>query len=202
MILGLLDEAVTVGARLAPACEVIGLDPRTVQRWKGQGVGADGRAGPATRPRNALSAKERARVVELMDNPDNMVKWQENLVSYKQKSGTPGEVGARTVFVYGMPGREQEMIETIVSKNFPDEFTATYEAPGVWNLNRNFFEELGPNKTRWRLEAEFRFRGSMRIFLLLNKKAFPRESLRNMNNFKKFAESSDRLIGRKKDLIE
>ena len=68
MILGLLDEAVTVGARLAPACEVIGLDPRTVQRWKGQGVGADGRAGPATRPRNALSAKERARVVELVSS--------------------------------------------------------------------------------------------------------------------------------------
>ena len=44
MILGLLDEAVTSGARLAPACEVIGLDPRTVQRWKNQSVGEDRRA--------------------------------------------------------------------------------------------------------------------------------------------------------------
>lgn len=69
MILGLLDEAVTAGARLAPACEVLGLDPRTVQRWKRRGVGEDGRAGPSTKPQNALTSAERTRILELVNSP-------------------------------------------------------------------------------------------------------------------------------------
>ena len=69
MMLGLLDEAVADGARLAPACEVIGLDPRTVQRWKLQGIGEDRRAGPMTKPRNALSPVEEAKVLDLANSP-------------------------------------------------------------------------------------------------------------------------------------
>lgn len=69
MILGLLDEAVSAGARLSSACGVVGLDVRTIQRWKKQGVGEDRRAGPSTRPRNALTSKEKAKVVELANSP-------------------------------------------------------------------------------------------------------------------------------------
>jgi len=68
VILGLLDEAVTAGARLSSACDVVGLDVRTIQRWKKQGVGEDRRAGPVTRPRNVLSSKEKAKVVELANS--------------------------------------------------------------------------------------------------------------------------------------
>lgn len=68
-MLGLLDEAVNAGARLVPACEVVGLDPRTVQRWRVQCVGEDRRAGPITKPRNALSSKERAKIVDLVNSP-------------------------------------------------------------------------------------------------------------------------------------
>lgn len=68
MILGLLDEATSDGARLAPACEVVGLDPRTVQRWRARGVGDDGRAGPARKPRNALSSKEKAKVLDVVNS--------------------------------------------------------------------------------------------------------------------------------------
>jgi putative transposase len=68
-MLGLLDEAVTAGARLAPACEVVGLDPRTVQRWRGQGVGEDRRAGPLAKPKNALTAGEKAKVLDLVNSP-------------------------------------------------------------------------------------------------------------------------------------
>jgi transposase InsO family protein len=69
MILGLIDEAVTTGSRLRPACEVAGLDPRTVQRWRNQGVGEDRRAGPRSRPKNALSAKERAELLAAVNSP-------------------------------------------------------------------------------------------------------------------------------------
>ncbi len=70
MILGLLDEAKTSGARLAPACEVLEIDPRTPQRWKHDGIGDDRRAGPLTPPANALADAERAKIMEIANTPE------------------------------------------------------------------------------------------------------------------------------------
>jgi len=65
VILGLLDEAVASGARFEIACETIGLAARTVQRWQYDLDGDDGRAGPKTKPRHALSREERDWIVAL-----------------------------------------------------------------------------------------------------------------------------------------
>ncbi len=69
MILGWIDEAVSAGSRLKPACEIVGLDARTVQRWRNQDAGGDRRAGPRTKPRNALSAKERTKILTVVNSP-------------------------------------------------------------------------------------------------------------------------------------
>lgn len=71
MILGLVDETVTAGARQTEACEVLGIDPRTVQRWRTQGVGDDRRAGPKTPPANKLSKEERRQVLEVVNQPEH-----------------------------------------------------------------------------------------------------------------------------------
>lgn len=63
MILDLLDEAVAAGARLAPACELLGLTARTIQRWREQDVGQDRRRGPKSAPANKLPSKERREVL-------------------------------------------------------------------------------------------------------------------------------------------
>lgn len=70
MILGWIEQARADGARLGPACEVLGLDPSTVQRWKVQGVGDDERHGPKTTPGNKLSAAERAELLEVVNGPE------------------------------------------------------------------------------------------------------------------------------------
>ncbi|MCA9715957.1 MAG: IS3 family transposase [Myxococcales bacterium] len=59
------------GARLRPACAALGLDPRTVQRWQRQGGGEDRRQGPKTAPKNKLSPRERARLLEIANAPEN-----------------------------------------------------------------------------------------------------------------------------------
>jgi hypothetical protein len=57
-VLTLLDEAQVTGARLKPACAVMGLDPRTIQRWRASGGGDDGRqTTPANKPRDAERRK-------------------------------------------------------------------------------------------------------------------------------------------------
>lgn len=70
MILGFIDEAVAAGARREQACAVLGLTERTLQRWRVAGGGDDGRAGPRARPANALTAAERARVLEVVNAPE------------------------------------------------------------------------------------------------------------------------------------
>lgn len=70
MILGLLDEAQASGARLAPACEVLEIDPRTPQRWKHSGIGDDRRAGPLSQPANALAEAEKAEILKIANTPE------------------------------------------------------------------------------------------------------------------------------------
>jgi putative transposase len=71
MILGLLAEAVAAGARQERACEELGLDARTLQRWKRRGIGEDGRAGPRHPPSNKLSERERAQVLAVANAPEH-----------------------------------------------------------------------------------------------------------------------------------
>ena len=70
MILERLDEAQESGARMAPACEVVGLDPRTVQRWRVQKDGDDQRDGPRREPANKLSPAERRTVLDVANSPE------------------------------------------------------------------------------------------------------------------------------------
>ncbi len=67
MILTLVDEAVQAGARQRPACETLELTVRTVQRWREQGVGDDGRHGPKSPPPNKLTAAQRESLLALVN---------------------------------------------------------------------------------------------------------------------------------------
>lgn len=69
MILGLVHEAVSAGARQSKTCEVLELDRRTVQRWKQQSGGDDRRRGPTTPPAHRLTAEEQERILKLVNEP-------------------------------------------------------------------------------------------------------------------------------------
>lgn len=130
----------------------------------------------------------RARVIELFDDPDNLSKWQPGLQSFEHISGELGQTGAQSRLVYDENGRTIEMIETISTRNLPDEFSATYEAKGVHNWVSNHFYEIEPDKTRWVMETEFKFSGMMRVMALFMRGAFPKQTRKMMDNFKQFAE--------------
>lgn len=69
-ILGLVAEAVETGARQQPACKLLGLSERTLERWRAQDAGDDRRHGPKTTPGNKLSEVERQRVLEIVNSPE------------------------------------------------------------------------------------------------------------------------------------
>lgn len=66
MILAALAEAQAAGARLRAACGVIGVSPRTIERWRGRPGADDRRCGPQRRPRNALTSAEEAQLLAVM----------------------------------------------------------------------------------------------------------------------------------------
>jgi transposase InsO family protein len=67
-----IDEACRAGARLRPACEVAGIDVRTLQRWKAHEGLRNGDARPGAQrpvPQHALSAAEREQILQVANEP-------------------------------------------------------------------------------------------------------------------------------------
>ena len=67
-VLTWVADACQDGARQAQACEVVGLSPRTLQRWRGDEVG-DQRVGAARIPHNKLTRAQRDELLQVMNSP-------------------------------------------------------------------------------------------------------------------------------------
>jgi putative transposase len=69
-ILELIGEAISRGARLEKACDILGISPRTYERWRSAPTESDKRRGPIQAPENKLTADEQARVIALVNQPE------------------------------------------------------------------------------------------------------------------------------------
>lgn len=126
--------------------------------------------------------------IKKLDNPDNMQHWMRGLLSHNMISGEPGHEGARMNMKFKRGKGEMEMVETIIKRNFPEEFHAAYDTKGVHNIQRNYFKEEN-GKTRWISESEFQFAGfGMKLIGFLMPGAFKKQSMKYAQDFKNFAE--------------
>jgi len=132
----------------------------------------------------------REKVIETFDNTDNLMKWMKGLQSFNHISGEPGHPGAKSRLVFDQNGRRLEMIETIDSRNLPDEFAGTYITHGLVNKVTHRFYEDGAEKTKWISENEFQFSGLMKLMIFFTRHAFPKQTQIYMENFKKFAKNA------------
>ncbi len=131
----------------------------------------------------------RDQFMEKFDSPENMKHWQKGLKTYKFLSGPPGQEGSKMELHFQMGKRELVLIETIIKSNLPYEFHATYDAKGAHNIQKNFFEDMDGQKTRWVSEAEFQFSGLfMKLMGWLMPGAFKKQTLQYLTAFKDFAE--------------
>ncbi len=66
-----IAEATTAGARQASACAVLGLSPRTLQRWQaGEALGEDRRPQRQYTPPHALTEAERTRILSVANSAE------------------------------------------------------------------------------------------------------------------------------------
>ncbi len=123
-----------------------------------------------------------------MADPAKIKEWQPTLIGQDLLEGEAGQEGAKTKMRVKMGKREMEMIETIIKRDLPNTHIAQYDAKGVWNEVENRFEDMD-GKTRLVCISEFRFSGFMKIIGFLFKGAFPKETRKYLNDFKRWAES-------------
>lgn len=65
----LINEAVAHGARRDPACKVLEISMRTLQRWEQAETLEDERRGPRDGPANALSEEEKMQIISISNSP-------------------------------------------------------------------------------------------------------------------------------------
>ena len=72
MAMKLIDEAMEAGARQAKACQIVGIDPRTLRRWKSEQETEDKRKMAAAQrtPANKLSEAEREQIIQTCNCPE------------------------------------------------------------------------------------------------------------------------------------
>ena len=159
MILGLVDEAVQAGARQQKACAIINLEARTLQRWRDQGIGHDGRAGPKHPPANKLTPVERARVLEVVNalehrdlSPKQIVPRladlgeyicsessiyrilrEENQIHHRESSRPPTKPHRPTAYVATGPNQVWSWDITYIGTMVRGQFFYLYVAMDVWS---------------------------------------------------------------------
>ena len=138
--------------------------------------------------------KPRKEVVEKFSNPDNMKHWQRGFIFMKPINGELGAEGSQNLLKYDMGKQKVEMTETILKNNLPDEYSATYEAKGVYNYQVNRFTPTLEKSTLWITENEFQFSGFMKLFGWFMPGAFKKQSWKYMEDFKAFVEKGKSVL--------
>lgn len=132
----------------------------------------------------------REMVAGLAGDPENRMKWMDGIESDEALSGTPGQPGAKSRLVFRTGNMKTTMMGTVIANNLPDTFSETFDAPNVFTVVTGKFVALSPQKTKYVSEQEFQFKGIFnKIVGFLLQKEFKNQTLRHVENFKRFAES-------------
>ena len=127
--------------------------------------------------------------IRKLDNIKNLKHWQKGLESVEHLGGTPGEVGAQTKLNYKFGKRNMTLTETITKRDLPHEFHATYEAPKMTSIQKNFFSENDQGHTIWTSRSEFKPQGLfLTLMSLIAPGMFKKQSRQYMADFKNFVE--------------
>ncbi|UKN01351.1 SRPBCC family protein [Paracrocinitomix mangrovi] len=134
----------------------------------------------------------REKVVELFNNQENAFKWMKGLDKWDHLSGNPGETGAKSKMVFKSKRGEMTIEEEITRMELPDVINFVFTSKGVKNWNDNRFDIISDNQTRWTQNNVFKFKGMVWVVSILMPKAFKKQSLANMHDFKSFAEGAEK----------
>ncbi len=123
------------------------------------------------------------------DNPDNKVRWQQNLESFNHVSGEPGQPGAISELKFDEKGKEVVLREAITERREPDFLAGTYDSPMGKTLIVNHFEPINDHSTRWTAWCNFAFKGLMKFMSLFISRIIRKRTETDMQRFKLMVET-------------
>lgn len=130
------------------------------------------------------------KTVAIWKDPAKLKHWQDGFERYEHMSGKPNETGSKGILHYDNKGTPMELEETIIEGNLPHILEGEYVHKHMTNRMRNTFQKLGPEKTIWTAEIHYvKFNGIlMKLFALVGKGIFKKQTQKWLNQFKEFAE--------------
>ena len=135
----------------------------------------------------------RAAVISLLYEEDHRHLWQDGFEVAEPMEGSPGSPGAKTRLIYRNGKRSLELIETILTSDLPETFSALYEAKQMTNTMHNQFVALDDHRMRWIASLAYSaFHGILpRLMALPSPGMFREQTLKWMKQFKTFAEKQN-----------
>tara|TARA_B100000508_G_C11465688_1_gene282159 strand:- start:16556 stop:16993 length:438 start_codon:yes stop_codon:yes gene_type:complete len=130
-------------------------------------------------------------VVEKFRNTENYYDWMKGLEKIEHVKGEPGEKGAENYLYFNTGKRKMKMLEKVLRSDLPKSYLVSYEVNGVYNEVDNHFEKIDETTTRYTTDNLFEFKGIMKLMAFFMKSAFKKQSLKYLNDFKKFVEQQD-----------
>ncbi len=123
------------------------------------------------------------------EDVQNLARWQQNFVSYAQKSGAPGQPGSVAELTYEEKGKTVVLTETIAERREQDFLAASYRSRYGSTLIVNRFEAVTASTTRWTTWCNFKFGGIMKLMSVFAGKAIRMRMEGDMQRFKLMLES-------------
>jgi hypothetical protein len=128
-------------------------------------------------------------VWNIFDDLESTRIWQPYLKTYKQLSGTAGEVGSVYELVFDNNGRDIKAIATLTEKREYEVMASSIDSESSFATVVNRFEPIGNNQTRWIFSVEYRFKGLYRLVAFFLRKSMRTRAANEMRNFKQLVES-------------
>ncbi|NNE92139.1 MAG: SRPBCC family protein [Verrucomicrobiales bacterium] len=131
----------------------------------------------------------REEVCARFDSIENLKYWQPGFVSYEHLEGEEGAPGSKARLLYKNRGRDVEMIETIIARRPPEEFSAAFDADAMHMEVRGYFHELPDGRTHYVTENVAEVSGFfLKMITILMPGCFKKMSQQYLDYFKAFVE--------------
>ena len=125
------------------------------------------------------------------NNPDNKVRWQQGFESFTHKSGTRGQPGAVSEFIYREGKKRVILKETITELREPNFLASIYRSRQGTIIVVNHFEATDASTTLWTTWCNFTFSGVMKFTAFLIAGAIKKRTENDMQRFKLFVETDE-----------
>jgi hypothetical protein len=131
----------------------------------------------------------RDEVWEIFEDPDMLVQWQENLISYEQVEGEPGATGSVSKQTIKRSGGETALTVTVVDRRDSEFSESKYEGMQLPFTIANSFKSVGKNKTEWHAVIDVRLNIVQKALAPVLKGSLAELIEQNGAQFKQFVES-------------